>query len=97
KYGVTVEVSELQAEQSLPTPSDAPVVLELKNAIERVHGIKAKIVGIGGGTVAAGLRNKGYNAVVWSTMDETCHQPNEYAIVKNIALDAMTMAYMASH
>ncbi len=97
KYGVTVEVSELQAEQSLPTPSDAPVVLELKNAIERVHGIKAKIVGIGGGTVAAGLRNKGYNAVVWSTMDETCHQPNEYAIVKNISLDAMTMAYMASH
>ena len=97
KYGVTVEVSELQAEQSLPTPSDAPVVLELKDAIERVHGIKAKIIGIGGGTVAAGLRNKGYNAVVWSTMDETCHQPNEYAIVKNIALDAMTMAYMASH
>ena len=34
---------------------------------------KAKIIGIGGGTVAAGLRNKGYYAVVWSTMDETCH------------------------
>lgn len=97
KYGVRVEVSELQAEQSLPTPADAPVVLELKNAIEKVHGIKAKIIGIGGGTVAAGLRNRGYNAVVWSTMDETCHQPNEYAIVKNIATDAMTMAYMASH
>lgn len=97
KYGVKVEVSELQAEQSLPTPADAPVVLELKNAIEKVHGIKARIIGIGGGTVAAGLRNRGYNAVVWSTMDETCHQPNEYAIVKNIATDAMTMAYMASH
>ena len=97
KYGVTIEVSELQAEQSLPTPADAPVVLELKNAIEKVHGIKASIIGIGGGTVAAGLRNKGFNAVVWSTMDETCHQPNEYAVVKNIALDAMTMAYMASH
>lgn len=97
KYGVKIEVSELQAEQSLPTPADAPVVLELKNAIEKVHGIKAKIIGIGGGTVAAGLRNRGYNAVVWSTMDETCHQPNEYAIVKNIATDAMTMAYMASH
>ena len=97
KYGVRVEVSELQAEQSLPTPADAPVVLELKNAIEKVHGIKARIIGIGGGTVAAGLRNRGFNAVVWSTMDETCHQPNEYAIVKNIATDAMTMAYMASH
>ncbi|MBO4319212.1 MAG: M20 family metallo-hydrolase [Treponema sp.] len=97
KFGVTIEVSELQAEQSLPTQADAPVVLELKDALEKVHGIKAKIVGIGGGTVAAGLRNKGFNAVVWSTMDETCHQPNEYAIVKNIATDAMTMAYMLSH
>ena len=96
KYGVKIEVSEAQAEESLATPVDAPVVVELKDAIKEVHGISARTVGIGGGTVAAGLRNLGFNAVVWSTMDEMAHQPNEYAIIKNIAIDALTIAYMCS-
>ena len=95
KYGVKVEVKELQAEESPATPQDAPVVKSLLKAIETVHGIKPRCVGIGGGTVAAGLRNIGLNAVVWSTMDELAHQPNEYCIIKNIGLDAMTIAYMA--
>lgn len=94
KYDVKIEVSELQAEQSVATDINAPVVQELKKALKEVHNIDARCIGIGGGTVAAGLRNLGYNAVVWSTMDELAHQPNEYAIVKNIALDAMTIAYM---
>ncbi len=97
KYGVKIEVSEAQAEQSLPTPVDAPVVKALAEAIKEVHGIDAKTIGIGGGTVAAGLRNLGFNAVVWSTMDELAHQPNEYAIIENIGIDAMTIAYMASN
>ena len=96
KYGVKIEVSEAQAEQSLPTPVTAPVVTELAAAIKAVHGIEGKTIGIGGGTVAAGLRNLGFNAVVWSTMDELAHQPNEYAVIKNIAADALTIAYMAS-
>ena len=94
KYGVTIEVTEAQAEESKPTPVDAPVVKELSEAIKTVHGLEPRTVGIGGGTVAAGMRNLGFNCVVWSTMDETCHQPNEYAIIKNIGLDAMTIAYM---
>ena len=65
-------------------------------AIKEVHNIDARTVGIGGGTVAAGMRNLGFNCVVWSTMDETCHQPNEYAIIENIGKDAMTIAYMAA-
>ncbi len=97
KYGVKIEVSEAQAEESKATPVDAPVVRELSEAIKNVHGITPRTVGIGGGTVAAGLRNLGFDAVVWSTMDETCHQPDEYAIVKNIGIDAMTIAYMAAN
>ena len=58
---------------------------ELFEAIKNVHGVEPRFVGIGGGTVAAGLRNAGIDAVVWSTMDELAHQPNEYAIIKNIA------------
>ncbi len=96
KYSVTIEVSEVQAESSLPTPQDAPVVRDLAEALKAVHGISARCVGIGGGTVGAYLRNKGFNCVVWSTLDEMAHQPNEYAVIANIIKDAETIAYMAA-
>ena len=96
KYDVKIEMTEIQAEQSKATPVDAPVVKSLAAAIKGAHGIDAHCIGIGGGTVGACLRNKGFDCVVWSTMDELCHQPNEYAVIKNIAIDAETIAYMAS-
>ena len=37
----------------------------------------------------------GFDAVVWSTMEETAHQPNEHAVIENIARDAKTIAFMA--
>ena len=96
KYGVKIEMKELQAEESPATSKDAAVAKELAQAIKTVHGIEPKFIGIGGGTVAAGLRSRGIDAVVWSTMDELAHQPNEYCIIKNIGIDAMTIAWMAS-
>lgn len=96
KYSVKIEVSEVQAESSRPTPQDAPVVKDLATALKAVHGIEARCVGIGGGTVGAYLRNAGLDCVVWSSLDETAHQPNEYAIISNIIKDAETIAYMAS-
>jgi succinyl-diaminopimelate desuccinylase len=94
KYGVKIEVSELQAEQSPATPVTAPVVTKLSAAIKTVHGIDAKTIGIGGGTVGAELRSAGYDCAVWSTMDETAHQPNEYCILNNMAADAETIAFI---
>ena len=95
EYGVRVETEKLQSEESRATSEDAPVVRELKKAISEVHGIEPRCIGIGGGTVAAGLRNMGFDAVVWSTMEETAHQPNEHAVIENIARDAKTIAFMA--
>ena len=95
EYGVRVEIEKLQSEESRATSEDAPVVRELKKAISEVHGIEPRCIGIGGGTVAAGLRNMGFDAVVWSTMEETAHQPNEHAVIENIARDAKTIAFMA--
>ena len=91
KYGVKIEVSELQAQQSPATPVTAPVVQKLKDAIRKTHGFEARPIGIGGGTVGAELRCCGYNAAIWSTMDEVCHQPNEYFYVRNIIADAETL------
>ncbi|WP_407425397.1 M20 family metallo-hydrolase [Treponema sp.] len=91
KYGVKIEVTEPQAQQSPATPVTAPVVQKLKEAIKTAHEIEARPIGIGGGTVGAELRNCGYNAAIWSTMDEVCHQPNEYCYVRNIIADAETL------
>ena len=92
QYGVQVEVEVAQSSQSPATSADASVVKSLFAAIKEAHGIEARTIGIGGGTVGAYLRCKGYSAVVWSTMDELAHQPNEYCIVENIIKDAETLA-----
>ena len=91
KYGVKIEVSEPQAQQSPATSVNAPVVKKLAAALKKAHGIEARPIGIGGGTVGAELRCCGYSAAIWSTMDEVCHQPNEYCYVRNIIADSLTL------
>ncbi len=56
----------------------------LKKAIKEIKKIEPKIGGIGGGTCAAFFRDINVPAVVWSTVDETAHQPNEYAKIENL-------------
>ncbi len=53
---------------------------------------ETKLIGIGGGTVAAYLRNEGIDAAVWGRIDETAHMPNEYCKMKNLIGDAVIMA-----
>lgn len=94
KSGAKVSYKILQNAQSKATDKNAPVVKALAAAIKEAHGIDAKTIGIGGGTVAAELRNLGHDCVVWSSMDETAHMPNEYCIVDNLIKDAQTLALM---
>jgi len=96
KHGVRVEWSSEQAVESRATGRDAPVVLALSSAISAVYGIKARPVGIGGGTVGAYLRNAGFDAVVWGRLHETAHQPNEYCLPENLVGDATVMAALMS-
>ena len=92
KHGVSIEWSEPQSAESPATSPDAPVVAELSRAIKAVYGVTPRAVGVGGGTVAASLRNAGFDAVVWSRLDETAHQPNEYCRIENLSGDACVMA-----
>ncbi|MEM4246196.1 MAG: M20/M25/M40 family metallo-hydrolase [Candidatus Bathyarchaeia archaeon] len=95
RFNVRVEISQIQSvEAPPPTPVEAPVVKALEKAIKEVTGKGAKIMGIGGGTVAAILRRAGLPAVVWSTVDETAHQPNEYCKISNVKRDAKTIAWI---
>lgn len=94
EYHVKITWTEEQAVESPATPKDAPVVKKLAEAIFAVSGRQAYPIGIGGGTVGAELRIHGYNAAVWSTLDETAHQPNEYCILDNLVNDAKVLAYV---
>lgn len=91
-YKVKISYEILQKSESPATSENALVVTKLKDAIKAAHGIQARTIGIGGGTVGAELRREGMNCVVWSTMDELAHMPNEYCIVENIVKDALTLA-----
>ena len=86
--------AEPQAVESPATPADASVARRLAEAVKAVSGVEARPIGIGGGTVGAYLRQAGYQAVVWSRMDETAHQPNEYTVIENLVHDSQVMAYM---
>lgn len=77
-----------------PTPIDAPVVKALEKAIKHVKGLKAKPMGIGGGTVASFFRKAGLPAAVWSTSPDTAHRPNEYCLIGDIISDAKVFAYI---
>lgn len=92
KHGVSIAWTEEQAVESRATAVDAPVVQALSRAVKTVYGVDARPIGIGGGTVGAYLRNAGFDAVVWSRMDETAHQPNEYCKLENLTGDAKVMA-----
>jgi succinyl-diaminopimelate desuccinylase len=91
-HGVKISYEVVQKTESKATPPEAPVVKLLSAAVKEVYGIAARPIGIGGGTVGAYLRNAGYDCVVWARLDESAHQPNEYAKLENIMGDAKVFA-----
>jgi succinyl-diaminopimelate desuccinylase len=94
KHKVTIRYTTPQAMESKATPADSPLVAMLSGAVKEVYGIKTRPVGIGGGTVGAFLRNAGIHCAVWCRIDDTAHQPNEYALIANILGDAKVMALL---
>jgi succinyl-diaminopimelate desuccinylase len=95
KFGVQISIDLPQAEQAAPpTLVDAPVVKLLRKAIKNIYNVSAKPKGIGGGTVAAFFRRKGFPAVVWAKFAETAHMPNEYCVIDNMVNDAKVYAYL---
>lgn len=87
RYKVNINYEFLQrVDAPKPTPPDARIVVNLVESLKEL-GITPRVGGIGGGTCAAILREVGIPTVVWSTVDETAHQPNEYTVIDNILTD----------
>ncbi len=97
KTGAKIEIEVVQ-ETIAPKPTDnnAKIVVLLREAIREVRRLEPKVGGIGGGTCAAHFRRNGIPAVVWSTMDEMAHEPDEYARIENVVNDAKVFAYLAA-
>lgn len=91
--GISIEVEFLtRTDAPAPTSPESKVVQSLMEAINET-GTKAYYGGIGGGTCGAILRAKNIPAVVWSTLDDMCHTPNEYVVIDNMIRD--TGIYMS--
>jgi succinyl-diaminopimelate desuccinylase len=97
KYRVSISYTTPQMVESRPTSSEAPLINLLAKTVKEVYGVETRLTGIGGGTVAAPLRNMGIAAAVWSRMDDTAHQPNEYALIDNILGGAKVMALLMAN
>jgi len=95
KHKVKVGVELLQNESSPPTAAKSPLVFAISKAIKAVKRMDAKVVGIGGGTVAAYFRRAGVDSVVWSTGEETAHSTSEYCRIDNMVSDSKVLAALA--
>ncbi|MGC8730273.1 MAG: M20 family metallo-hydrolase [Candidatus Micrarchaeia archaeon] len=72
-------------------PIDLKAAKDFSKSIEKVRRIKPRFVGIGGGTVAKYTRELGISTIVWSTLDDMAHSPNEYVKISNIVKDLQVL------
>ena len=95
RRNVKIKYEFLQREQApSPTPSDAPIVGILREAIREVYGLEAHVGGVGGGTCAKYFRDEGIPAVVWCQEADVAHMPNEYAEIDHMINEAKVFALM---
>jgi len=91
EHEIVVDIS------SKATPKDSPLVHAYAEAVKAVYNAKAKIIGVGGGTFAADIRNLGLPAVVGSRMYSNPHGPNERTRLSFVLDDVKLLVYVLTH
>ncbi len=94
RYGATASLERGYVIAASETAADAAVVMALTRALA-AEGIAAESIGIGGSTVACLLRHRGLSACAWSTILNTCHEPNEHSSISATVRDAAVFARIA--
>jgi succinyl-diaminopimelate desuccinylase len=87
-YECRIFVEIVDRVEASSTDGAHPLLKFLQREVEEVCKVKPRLIGIGGSTVAAYLRQHGIPAVVWAKLTEQAHQPNEYSLVENTFADA---------
>jgi succinyl-diaminopimelate desuccinylase len=89
EFGVDVLLEPVQKEEATYNTKEGENLTEkFIDIVERRRKLKVRKVGIGGGTCGAFFRREGYDTIIWGTLDEVEHMPNEYAKISNIFGDA---------
>lgn len=91
EHEIVVDIS------SKATPKDSPLVHAYAEAVKAVYNAEAKIIGVGGGTFAADIRNLGLPAVVGSRMYSNPHGPNEKTRLSFVLDDVKLLVYVLTH
>ncbi|MGD0477519.1 MAG: M20 family metallo-hydrolase, partial [Nitrososphaerales archaeon] len=95
EHGADVSLEIIQRDDAGPATSPTSEIARLVGkAITRMTGKQPKFVGIGGQTVGNLFRGRGIPTVVWSTIDEVAHEPNEYSRIANLISDTKVFATM---
>lgn len=93
KHGATMKIEVIQSAPQTPAASaDSDFVRGLSAAIQDVYDVKARPIGIGGGTVAGLLRAAGHEALVWSNILPNPHTPDERGRISCNIGDAKVIA-----
>ena len=90
-----VDIRFEMVEQTPPasvTPPDAPVVSALAGAIEEQLGVKPRLGGIGGVTMASSIRAAGFYVAAWGMLKNWRNKANEHASIKNHIIQAKVLA-----
>ncbi len=69
---------------SMILPNKSFAYKMLSSAIRQQLKVNPSPVGIGGGTVASYLRQRGYDTLVWGVIDDMAHAVNEYVRISAI-------------
>lgn len=95
KVKVTWEI--LHSAVSKATSPDAPIVKLYCEAVKEVNKVEPKVLGVGGGTFAAAVRNLDLAAVVGSKIYGDPHIPNEKSSLKFTLDDVKVITYVLMH
>lgn len=95
KVKVTWEI--IHSAVSKATSPEAPIVKLYCDAVKEVNKVEPKVLGVGGGTFAAEVRNLGLAAVVGSKIYGYPHVPNEKSSLKFTLDDIKVITYILMH
>ena len=96
-FKVQVKVERVLKISSIPTSRTSNLVKRYCTATREINHAEPKLIGCGGGTFAAEIRNLGLPAIVASRLYGMPHSPNEKSSIKFTMCDAKVILHTLMH
>ena len=96
-FKVQINVERILKISSVPTSRTSNLVKRYCAATREINNAEPKLIGCGGGTFAAEIRNLGLPAIVASRLYGVPHSPNEKSSIKFTMCDAKVILHTLMH